>query len=117
MRHFAPVETPAVADFIFQAAAVDALHGVIQIVILLAITEELDNIRMSQLFQRVNLSLKPQAKTGIGGDRWREHLNGDNLVRLGVDGFIDRAHASLAELLSDLIRSELFRLHSFIVAI
>ena len=96
-QHFAPGEDPPAAQLRFQAAAGDQFHGVEEVVALLAEAEEADNVRMIEFAEGLDFGLEALAEVGLVDEGLGEELHGGRLAALGVDPFIDGAHAAAAE--------------------
>ena len=96
-QHFAPGEDPPAAQLRFQAAAGDQFHGVEEVVALLAEAEEADDVRMIELAEGLDFGLEALAEVGLVDEGLGEELDGGRLAALGVDPFIDGAHAAAAE--------------------
>jgi len=109
--HLAPREPSTRENLFFQARAGDQLHGIEQRPGLFTVAVEPHNIRMAQLFERLDLGLEPQSKTVVAGQRGREDLDGRRLARFGIHRRINGAHAAFAQHFSEAIRAQLFLWH------
>ena len=109
--HFAPVESAAGAQLVLQARAADQLHGVEERALFFAIAVQADDVRMPELFQRLDLGLKADAKAFVGGQLRRQHLDGRGVARDGVDAFVNGAHSPLPQLFAEAVGTQLLNLH------
>ena len=111
VRDFAPVEPPAGLELVFQADAVDQLHGIEQHAVLLAVAVQADDAFVPQRFERFDLGFEPFAKSlGLGQVR-RQRLDRHALAGFGIGRRVHRAHAAFAERLVDFVGAEVRELH------
>src|SRR5262245_26571476 len=64
------------------------------------------NVWMGQLGNSARLAVEPLAKLRLGGERRREDLDGDGAIQPRVAGAIHLAHAALAKLRDDFVRTD-----------
>ena len=110
-RHLAPLETPPAPQFLLETVAVDQLHRIEQVALLLAEAEEPDDVGVVEFAERFDLGLEAAAKTLLLGQGGREEFDGGRLARLAVDRLVDRSHAAAAKLADDLIGTKPFDFH------
>src|ERR1035438_7466354 len=90
------------AEQLPQAHAIDVFHQQVIDSVRLAELEQRHDVRMQQLGQRLRLAGEAFGKRGVAPDARWQHLQRDDAVELFLGGFIDRAHADLADELDDL---------------
>ena len=89
----------------------DQLHGVEERSLFFAIAVQADDVRMPELFERLDLGLKADAKSFVGGQLGRQNLDGRGIARDGVDAFVNGAHPPLPQLFADAVGTQLLNLH------
>ena len=57
------------------------------------------------IIDRNGLALEPLFQIGIAGDMLGQDLDGDGTIQAGVGGFVDLAHAALADEGGDFVRA------------
>ena len=110
-RHLAPLETPPAPQLLLETVAVDQLHSVEQVALLLAKAEEPDDVGVVEFAERFDLGFEPAAKTLLLSQGSREEFHGGRLARLAVDRLVNRSHAAAAKLADDLIGAKPFDFH------
>ena len=76
---------------------------------MLTAVEKPDDVRVGQLLQRFNLTTEPLDQTRFTRHGRREHFDGYQLRRLGVNGPVDGSHSAGTQFLLDLIRTDRVR--------
>ena len=102
----APVERPAAGKLRLQAAAGNVFHRIKDLVVLLAVAEDLHNVRMMELAKRFDLRPKALAKVGMGGHVAGEQLDGRSFAGRVIHAEEHHAHAAAAQLADNAIGSE-----------
>ena len=97
LGHLPPLKRSAAAELLFQAAAGHEFHRVEDMFLILAKAENLHDVRMVELSQRLDLGLETVAEIGLLGHVGGQQFDGGRLARRVIDAQVDRAHAAAAE--------------------
>ena len=81
---FAPIEAAAGRQLVLQAAAINELHDVVQIAVLLSIAVKLDNVGMQEPLERFDFLLEGLAKVVVIAEVARQDLDRGPLTSLVV---------------------------------
>ena len=111
-RHrLAPCEATPGADHLLDGLPAHELHREVGLIVVLTEGEELDDGRMAQLLERVDLRAESSLEPGVVGEVCGEHLDRHRRSRGRVDGLVHRPHPPAAESRADPVGAELFSLH------
>ena len=93
----------AIADFVLDGAARDEGHS--EEGLSLGLVDFIDGANVGMVECRRGLGFAKEAFLGFGvfNDVGAEKLQRDRTLKLGVEGFVDHAHAALAEFFGDLV--------------
>jgi hypothetical protein len=106
-----PGEPAPAAERLLDRLAADQLHGEVGLIPLLPVGEELDDARMTQLLERLDLVAEARLQAGVVGEVGREDLDGHRRAGGRVDGFVDGPHAATTEPGADGVWAELCWFH------
>ena len=106
LGHLPPGKHAAAAKLLLQAAAGHELHRVEDLLLVLAKAEDLHDVRMVELSQRLDLGLETVAEVGLLGHVGGQQLDGGGLARRVIDPHVDRAHAATADSADDSVRAK-----------
>ena len=94
------------AHLFLQCASPDEWHDRVRRPFLFSIIQDLKNIRVVQLSQRFGFALKAFEKFVLLGPLLLvdpDDLDGHIAFQIGIEGLIDRGHATLSKLLDDMV--------------
>ena len=106
LGHLPPLKRAAAANLLFQAAAGHEFHRIEDLLLLLAKAEDLHDVRMIELSQRLDLGLETLAEIGLLGHFGGQQFDGGRLARGVIDAHVDRAHAAAADSADDSVGAE-----------
>src|SRR5262249_19132983 len=102
-------QPPQVVDDEVEALAVDQLHGVVQVVAVLADVEHRHDVCVVHPRRRLRLPLKADLGRPVARDRPRQHLEGAAAAQRLLFGLANDAHAAAADLAQDAVVADLLQ--------
>ena len=106
LGHFPPGKHAAAAKLLLEAAAGDKLHRIEDMLLILAKAEDLHDVGMVELPQRLDLGLESLTEVGLLGHFGSQQFDGSRLPRRVIDAHVDRAHAAAADFADDTVGTE-----------
>ena len=96
-----------VVDDQVEALAVDELHGVVEVLAVLADVEDRHDVGVMHPRRGLRLALKADLRRGVARARPGQHLEGDAPAQGLLLGLVDDAHAAAADLAQDAVVADL----------
>ncbi len=112
LGHLAPGKDATPAKLFFQAASGHEFHGIEDLLLIFAKTENLYDVGMIQLSQRLDLGLETVAEVGLLGHLGGQQFDRSRLARRVIDPHVDRAHTATADSANDSVWAETGGKHS-----
>ena len=96
-------EAPVLAEEVAQGDALQVLHDEVRRAEVLALVEDVDDVRVGEPGGAARLLDEPVAERGVVGEVGVHHLHGDAALEPQVGGEVDRRHAAAGDARADLV--------------